>query len=1597
MPRKIKNTVLFKTINLFLILTFFLSVIPEFAESALAVTLSEADEVSRVEGHTTTNLSTLLKFGFSGKIIMDEKEKQNLNDWFKDISKKDVLDKIREAIGRCITQYLDKMKDKMISELDEKDAHAEWMKVVENDKIWETIFSDFLGKYVENFGETKIPGLVRERIKEEFDSFRTRARENAGSATRTPGIWYARTEKKKNTPLNLAERKAMDRAIEETIKELKEKIAKKLTTNDKEKIQNEFKERYSCLEVQTGMVFIVLPDDVYNKYAREFNAPLDVECHPGTRGTREQYEKYGDLSGVKKFSYIRKSTYDLLSESEKVVLARHELKHVECALGIKVLSADELTRFGSEEGWINSQRGCDIRPIMARISVIQKEKEKFEKIFRKNEETIKKATTIIDGTLEGYYQIAKTFGKHTPFTVEHFARLIDRKPVETKEILEELWLKNKKINHVKGFNDEILYEWDPIGLVTIVSPDMTPEDIPVGAPMLVVIGHSEVRDYLDMDIKAIREQRDLFQKAGCRIAGPWGDFMADDDYLKRNLRLFPVDSNGIAMRMTAVDDTYREAISAFNYEVNKIRDIESIREMCGSGYGEYYNILEPLLKAEFEKLVEDVKKESKKSDKEQEIIAAIVTEYAKFFELISPVGNVQDTIDQIIEAMLNDLDEVKRRIIKEVSTVYDINFQVRVLFANVPVETILYQFINPYEPIEGIRTVAIPKEVAQFRLKKMIPVFLELGIPYNARKENLIEIAKTLGFQESELIDRGDYYAWIPKLRKAYREKLQFSYGGGAQFDNIAGLVEAGYNGAFVARHIYKIGNAVKLAETAVKTKEGLDLLYNFKASEKGPWMPWIKGYSDAGVDLEKVNIFHCVPRLFIDAAMRELRGEPASRLFADAREDASRIPITIDSRGNRSVAIKGVGSNTGILPAEFLASAGVTRVIVDIEYEKIQAQLKNLIDAGITPVVVYRDSFRKITLRCYKEELEKVFSKEKYSKIEFYEENPYPITPIDEVMAVHAEMAFSSEEKNTDTHSRLRGYYEKAEKPEGVYEKITETIKNGIPLYLDVTLDTSEYSHGTGGNIGTITLPMLKKALRYFPQELLGRDAIQENGIAIEFQKEEGRLITIEPRDTFNLGKEPDFENPGFHTLTTVRGQAVVFVLGADGFSRSAIMTANGERGVVVIPASVKEIQVKAGKYGAQVKDFFIPLPERKLEINNPFQQGEKVKNTDILASEETGVIKDYGSTSEEVDVITINGENASPTSVLTRDGFQRPHRLIVKSGGVEIETLDGFPLLDETGSIAVFGPNEVLDVDMNHFSGVLKITSPDGREFCFQEEAKVISITDYLIKRSLFSETIIVEVHYDKTKEEEAVYSTYEMMKKHASLISQKKIDLIVPREMFSESFSAEGSKDEAQKNLDELFGKGAVVIKEYAGQAGLNQKDVQNLLSSSLSREANRTPVLFATESNINAIQPKNYPMCPADLASLLERTKILSIPDLNDLAGKGWLYGSTALRVGILQGCLTYEDIEKAEKGEKTLAQDMKKMMQSVTQSKDIDIADLVLMLSYNEIPTGRRMALQIGDAVALMRMALQRLMIGIPMDRIDRSDWKDRMDKINASP
>ena len=491
-------------------------------------------------------------------------------------------------------------------------------------------------------------------------------------------------------------------------------------------------------------------------------------------------------------------------------------------------------------------------------------------------------------------------------TLEQIAKENNIEVKVAGEILEELWLKNDNIDTVKLDHDGgIGYAWCPISVAVQITRQ-GPENFPVGVPMRVIIGHSEVRDFLKL---TIAEQRALLEKylaAGYKITSPFGDFpalLAGKDYVASGHRKFPVTYDRIVAKAKELGEKDIEYQNLLD-EVRQVAQIEAW-ENLGEKYQEYLSLFE-------------VKEGSNEDAK---------------------------------------LNAAKEFIIKEISTIHEINSQVKELFKvnkNMSLTQVLYQITDKaYEPIEGIRGEAISMEIGKLRLEKMLDAFVDTGIPENLGRKELLSYAKELDIEDVTMPSD----VAITLLREIYEQKLKdiIIYGGGANEKNIVAVGKS-WGGAFIGRAILKVQGALEIALAASTSKgKKLTVINNLKAAKIGSLTEYKKALEAAEMDLEKdVKVSFGVSMLDIKAAFAQMQGkEGADELFTDFSK--AELPIEITIQAGEGVATQPVGAFTGHFPAELLAQSGVTHALINPLEDYAKIQVRNLLAAGITPVVMLK------------------------------------------------------------------------------------------------------------------------------------------------------------------------------------------------------------------------------------------------------------------------------------------------------------------------------------------------------------------------------------------------------------------------------------------------------------------------------------------------------------------------------------------------------------------------------------------------------------------------------------------------------------------
>lgn len=317
-------------------------------------------------------LSPLLRFSYGITMYLDPEQRQALAELSDAMGKVDSVDGLHltyegqvattfnEAISMLTERWLETLEAELVNVMGQEAAQAQWSRFIEDTSLWNMLKRNCVHKYEEYFasiGRTA-PEAVKEAIRKEFDLFREDRQERE---TRSPGTEHAAPLFERS--LTEAEKSIIDDAIGDTLRHMRTRQGIK-----------------SVPHQGTGGNFVVLDDEIYERNLRQrFDEAVadnrveatsyailrDVRTHPGTAGTRAEYERDGDFSKVTRNYYIRESDYSRLKPSERDILAQHELMHIKLALGI----VQQRTP-GSEESFVNKQTGHDVRPIMARLNSI---------------------------------------------------------------------------------------------------------------------------------------------------------------------------------------------------------------------------------------------------------------------------------------------------------------------------------------------------------------------------------------------------------------------------------------------------------------------------------------------------------------------------------------------------------------------------------------------------------------------------------------------------------------------------------------------------------------------------------------------------------------------------------------------------------------------------------------------------------------------------------------------------------------------------------------------------------------------------------------------------------------------------------------------------------------------------------------------------------------------------------------------------------------------------------------------------------------------------------------------------------------------------
>ncbi len=364
-------------------------------------------------------------------------------------------------------------------------------------------------------------------------------------------------------------------------------------------------------------------------------------------------------------------------------------------------------------------------------------------------------------------------------------------------------------------------------------------------------------------------------------------------------------------------------------------------------------------------------------------------------------------------------------------------------------------------------------------------------------------------------------------------------------------------------------------------------------------------------------------------------------------------------------------------------------------------------------------------------------------------------------------------------------------------------------------------------------------------------------------------------------------------------------------------------------------------------------------VRVADPAEIGPKVPGTGVYGVEVKGVFENLGTgaLSTMYDSIKIHADEEVEAAQVFAIVDDRVHHIDVEGGKLMIVLPGGEVLSDDEGFPVVFARGAELTVNKEG------VTTPDGKKYPFMQAENAI---EYKI-RKISREPVDLKVYYKKTGGEKAVYAAYEMLMRHSATVAEKKIDLILPKRMFPK-----GSAGRVQRTLDGSFGKGMITIKTYDDPLGLTHNDVKAAIANS--ERSERTPVLGATKLNITSLSRQK----DGEFWKLIERTRILALPNLETLEDQGWAFTLEAAIVGALQACLTADAIKE----EKPIARDMRNLMSQLT-GRRVALKDLYYMLTFSDenIPE----EIKPGNPFEWMLQLVKKLLLKMPMTPFDAKE------------
>jgi len=536
---------------------------------------------------------------------------------------------------------------------------------------------------------------------------------------------------------------------------------------------------------------------------------------------------------------------------------------------------------------------------------------------------------------------------------------------------------------------------------------------------------------------------------------------------------------------------------------------------------------------------------------------------------------------------------------------------------------------------------------------------------------------------------------------------------------------------------------------------------------------------------------------------------------------------------------------------------------------------------------------------------------------------------------------------------------------------KVISAVSDGMPMqvwpYKEPKVwgvnGIGEYWYGAeSGDKSSIAVVAEEKApldeiVKAIPEEVIGKLAVAKFGntlplvkiltpkgrLSVQFHDKKNELWIVTGIDVSVAGKTP-------------------WVIA--GFSRKAINKFKEN-----VTAEYRKV---LEEYGKKLNGLIDLLEEEGTKFPSPFAETDETVlevGADIpgvTPSESEFVFSvaygDFGTDFPMAEMLELHNHTVKRegTKVALSELFKtigkREYSMRVEEGAFTIELPDGTPLLNrDTGETVVFSVGQVLNISERGIEATI-----DGVKKVFSFEQK-LSTSEFMIVnvtaggqiegQPASGGPVKVRIDYEKTPEEKLVYAVHETVKKNLPAILGKRIDIVLPEEMFLQTKGGEGSEQEMQKLMTKIFGhvdddsdkESMVRIVTYKSldvdnkpldnPLDLEANDLKNVLRSS--KKAGRIAVLGVTEKGLNDAK------ADADLVAALSEVRNMALPDMSLLNGNPWYFSLEVVGLGLLQAALNTENITQS------VGSDILNLMHQMA-NPEITLDDLYYMLPFAEL-------------------------------------------------